>query len=235
MHFIHAYHTMVSCSLGKRPAVIHDVPAVSTRQVDHRVVTCTGGHGGILLKYLADPFKRACRRIGDGVGYGIVRTTPAAFRPHKIIFAITDEHERAFHISLRSDLLKKGTVFHRFETGKVRFHLDDVTMAPAPIDHVVLAVFVMKHKLVYRLCTVMEFIDERFAQVIFVRAAGFIRYSNADTAMLCIALYIIGSEKEIILAPFFNNSRRPHSAIGPFYGSSVQYMRMFFPLTQIVR
>ena len=139
-------------------------------------------HVGILLQDCTDSFKRSERRIRNGISHTVVRTSPATFRPHKIIFSLALQHKRTFYVVFRSHFLIDGTILKRHDTQQIRSHLHHITMAPATIIHIILAIIILEHKLVDRLGTIHNFINQRFSQCILKRSCGIVGYSNTYSA-----------------------------------------------------
>src|SRR3546814_12217906 len=77
-----------------RPAVINNVPELFLRVVNDRMVSRAGSDLRILLQDGSTALKRPKRRVRDGIGHPLIRSHPAPFRPHKLIFYYPDEHER---------------------------------------------------------------------------------------------------------------------------------------------
>ena len=57
-------------------------------------------------------------------------------------------------------------------------------MFPSAIDHIILAIFISEHKLINRLCAIMKFADQWFAQIIFKRPIRFIGNGYPNAAYL---------------------------------------------------
>ena len=116
VHTIYTSCTAVRCSFSQRTTVINDIPFICSGTFNYRMVTSTGCYISILLQNFSDSFKRTERWIRNGIGYTIIRTSPATFRPHKIIFSIMFQHKRPFHIILGSHFLIDSTILKRYNT-----------------------------------------------------------------------------------------------------------------------
>ncbi|MNI89081.1 hypothetical protein D3C73_1464400 [compost metagenome] len=55
-------------------------------------------------------------------------------------------------------------------------------MLPATIVHVECSILIFKYKLIYRLRTIDNVIDQRFAKQICIRSFRFVRYSHTNSA-----------------------------------------------------
>lgn len=154
----------VGGSLGERAAVIYYIVLILAGYLYHGVVSGTGGYGRVLLKNLAHALKRAERRVGYGVGHAVVGAAPAAFRPHEVVLALALEHERALHVVLGRHLAVCGAVVEGHDAQQVVAETHHVAVSPSAVVHVVLAVVVAEHELVYGLCPVHDVVDERLAQ-----------------------------------------------------------------------
>ena len=108
--------------------------------VQHRVMAGAGRDRRILLQDLADALERPERRRADRVRHGVVRPGPAALGPHEVVLAVLQQHERAFDVALRRDLLERRAVGERHEAGEVVVQPRDVAVPPAAVDDVVRAV-----------------------------------------------------------------------------------------------
>ena len=70
-------------------------------------------------------------------------------------------------------------------------------------------VIVTEYKLVYRLGSIDDLVNQRFAECILEWTFRFVGNSHTDTAILFIALDVVASEKQIILVVGFNDGRCP--------------------------
>ena len=82
-------------------------------------------------------------------------------------------------------------------------------MLPSSVIHVVLSVIVTEYKLVYRLGSIDDLVNQRFAECILEWTFRFVGNSHTDTAILFIALDVVASEKQVILVVGFNDGRCP--------------------------
>ena len=232
---VDADDAMVGIGLAERAAMVHDIVFVGAADMDDRVVPRAGSHGGILLEDLADALERPRGFIGHGIGHGIVGTAPAPLRPHKIILPVAQHHIRTLYIVLWRDLFEGRSVGERNESFEIGAKLNDIAMAPAAVDHIVLAVFIFKDGLIDGLRAVMELADERFAEIVFIGSFRTIGDRNADASPGRIVLDVVGGEEEVVAAAFFCDGGRPHGAVRPADGGSVEDMGIFGPLYEIGR
>ena len=105
-------------------------------------------------------------------------------------------------------------VFPRDDGKEVGTQLADVAMPPSAVEHVVLAVVVTEDKLVYWLCSVYDFIDERLAESVFVGAFGLVAYSNTDAANFTF-VHIVAAKEKVELIVSLDNGRSPKSTFQP--------------------
>lgn len=213
--------------------MVGDVPFVLAGDLNDRVMPRPGGDAGILLAYFADALKRAKWRVGHGVGNAVFGARPAAFRPHKIVFSIADEHKGALHVTVGRDFLENFAVFKRQEAREISVQPGDVAMPPAAIDEVKLPVLVLEYKLVNGLSAVVKLIHERLAEVIPVGAAGLVRHRHADSTVFGIALNVVCSEEKIVFAILFHRRGCPHGHVRPLHSSRIEDARVFCPVDQV--
>src|SRR5580698_5355628 len=148
---VDTHYAVIRVGLAEGPAVVDDIPVVGGGNMKHRVVTGAGGDGGILLEDLADALEGAGGGIRHGVGYGVIGAAPTPFGPHEIIFAVAGDHIGTFHIAFGGNLFEGRAVGEGDEAFEIGAEFGDITMSPAAIDHIILAVFVFEDGLVDRL------------------------------------------------------------------------------------
>jgi hypothetical protein len=78
---------------------------------------------------------------------------------------------------------------------KIIIQFGNIAMAPSAVDNIILAIFILKYKLVYGLRTIIKFIDQWFSNMIDERTAGIICNGHADATKLVVVLDIIGAKK----------------------------------------
>src|SRR5437763_9764163 len=137
-------------------------------------------YGRILLQDLADTLEGPERRRSNRVRDRVVGARPSTLGPHEIVSAVLLEHERAFDVSLRCDLLERGAIGERQKAGEVFVEARDVAVAPPTVNDIVCAVGVSEYELVDRLGPVVELVDERPAEVIDERAGRRACTGHAD-------------------------------------------------------
>ena len=230
---IDAGDAVIAIGLAERAAVVDDVVVVGVGDMDEGVMAGARGDGGVLLENFADALERTCWGVRDRISDGVVGTGPAAFGPHKIVFPIAGEHPWAFDIAFWGDLFEGGTIGEGFEAGEVGLEAGDITMPPTPIDHIVLIVLVFEDGHVDRLGSVMEFVDEGFSYIIFVRAFGLVCDGDADAADGAVILDIVGGEEEIVFPVLVGDRGRPHRAVSPADGGGVEDMRVLCPVDEV--
>ncbi len=226
---------MIGVGLADGAPVINDIIVFGARYMDDRVVACAGCDGAVLLEDLADALEGAGGFIGHGVGHRVIGAGPAAFGPHKIVFAVAGDHIGALDIAFGCDLFVCFSVGEGEEGFEVGAEAGDIAVAPAAVDHVVLSIFVVEDGLVDGLGAVVELAYEGLAEVVPVGALGMTRYGYADAAFGRIVLDIIGGEEEIIAAVLFRDGGCPHGAFGPTDGVGVKDMRVLRPLNKVRR
>src|SRR5690606_1635934 len=128
------------------------------------MMTSTRGYVRILLQNGVDAFKWPQWIVSYSISNFIVRTRPASFRPHKIIFAIANKHSRSFYIIFRGNFLVVASIIKRKEFREIITQLDHITVFPTPVVHIESPIFIPEHILINWLCAVYIIIDERFAQ-----------------------------------------------------------------------
>src|SRR4051794_26008271 len=126
---------------------------------------CSGGDGRILLENLADSLERPRRRRADRIRDGVVRSRPTTLGPHEVVLTVLRQHERAFDITARRDLLEGRAVGEGDEAGEGVVEPSDVTVPPAAVHYIEGAVRgVAEDHLIDGLRTVVKAIDERVAE-----------------------------------------------------------------------
>src|SRR5690348_8610233 len=90
--------------------MVYNVPFIFTRNLNYRMMARAGSDSRILLKNLANTLEGPHRRISYSVGHAVIRTCPSAFRPHKIVFAISYEHEWPLDVFVRRNFFKGTSV-----------------------------------------------------------------------------------------------------------------------------
>src|SRR6185312_3315166 len=115
----------------------------------------------VLLQNFADSFKWPKRRIANSISHTIVRTCPAAFGPHEIIFIIAYKHKSPLYILIRCDLFEKISVIKWNKARKISIELSDITMFPSAINEVVLSICIFKNSRVNWLRSIIELVDQR--------------------------------------------------------------------------
>src|SRR6202008_4982869 len=115
----------------------------------------------------------------------------ATFGPHQIIDALPLDHERAFDVTRRGDLLEQRAVLVRDDRFQILAEPDDVGVLPAAIIEIDLPVPVAEGEGIDGLGAIVEFVDQRFADRVPERAAGMVAYGKADAAGFRIALDVI--------------------------------------------
>ena len=105
-------------------------------------------------------------------------------------------------------------------------------MSPSAVVHVVLAVVVAEHELVYGLCPVHDVVDERLAQRVLVRALGAVGGGYAYASHLAL-MYVVGTEEEVVLLVGVYDGRGPHCTLGPRHVFLVYDVRMLGPCHEV--
>lgn len=108
-------------------------------------------------------------------------------------------------------------------------------MTPSAVDHIPGTILVMEDGLVDGLGSVVKFVDEGMAQVIFIWTLGLVGDGNSDASDGGVVLYIVGSEEEIIFTILFGDGGGPHGASGPADGAGVEDMFVLLPVDEIGR
>ncbi len=169
------------------------------------MMTRAGGHRRVLLENLAHALERPKHRRARSVGDSIVWSRPTAFRPHEIIAAVLEEHERAFDVALRCDLLERCAIRKRRQAREVLIQFRNVAMPPTAVDQIKRSIAVLENKLIDRLGAIVKLINQRLAQVVFEWSSGLAGASDANTTNLLIVLNIIRAEEEVIPAAFLDD------------------------------
>ena len=178
--------------------------------------------------------------IRHSVGYFVSAIGPTTFRPHEVIFSIADKHRRPFDIPLRGDLFDQIAIWEGCQSRKISIELTNVAMPPATVNDVVLLVFVLKNELVNGLRFIVKMIDQRFAQIVSIRAFGPIGHRNPNATHGIVfhfvpfgTLDVIGRKKQEILFVFFYDRGCPHGHIGPFDCVGIENSGVLFPVYEV--
>ena len=234
LHFVDADDAMVGIGFTQRAAMIDDVIVVGAGDLEDRMMARAGGYGHVLLKDLSDALEGAERFVCNCVGNGVVGPRPAAFGPHQVVFPLTKNHVGPFDIVLGRNLFKNTSIRQRLKAGEVRAHFCDVAMLPAAVNQIPRSIGrVLKYRLVYRLGSIVEFIDEGMTQIIFVRAAGLVGDGNSYSAAGAVVLDVVRAEEKIILPVAFSDGGRPHGAMCPMNSGCIEDVGMFFPMDKV--
>src|SRR5689334_13357279 len=181
------------------------------------------GDGRVLLQDLAGTLEGAERGRPDRVRDRVVGTGPPALGPHEIIFVVLEQHECAFDVPRRCDLLERGPVGKRHEAREVRVELRDVAMPPAAVNDVVRTITILEYVLIDRLRAIVELVDQRFAEVVSEWSVGAACAGDADASHRRITLNVVRAEEEVVPSVFFHDRRRPERAAGPRYVFHVEH------------
>src|SRR5688572_13160208 len=155
-HFIDTGFPVICRGFSIWPAMIYNIPAILSRIVNYRVMPRTRCYCRVLLQYLTDTLKWTERRICDCIRNRVIRASPASFRPHEIVFTILLKHKGSFNITLWRNFFVHRTVSIRNESRKIVFQLNDVTVFPTTVYHIVLSTIVTEYELINRLSAILE-------------------------------------------------------------------------------
>src|SRR5678815_4120345 len=194
-----------------------------------------GGNGGVLLQDLADSLERSKGRRADGIRDGVVRAGPAALGPHEVVLVALQQHERAFDVTRRRDLLERAAVGEGNEARKIRIQLRDVAVPPAAVNDVVRAITILEYHLIDRLRTVVKPVDQRLAEVVRERTRGRSSAGDPDAADLLVVLDVVRAEEQVVPAVLFDDRRRPDRALRPRHVGDVEDARVLLPGDEVVR
>ena len=202
--------------------------------MQHGVVTCARSHILIRAQDHALTHEGAQRVVRHGIGHTIVGACPAALRPHEVILAVADEHERPLDITFGRNLLEGLAVVEGDEPAQVVTQLGDIAVAPAAVIHVERAVLVLEYELVDGLRAVDDLADKGLAQIILERPCGVVRHGYAYAADLAL-MHVVRAEEEIILSILLYGGGGPQRTPQPLYARRVDDTLMLGPLHQILR
>lgn len=103
---VDARNAVVAVGRAQRVTVIDDIILAAAGVVNHRVVTRTRSHILIRAQDHALAHEGAQRVVRHGIRHTVVGARPAPLRPHEVILAVADEHERSLDITLGRNLLE---------------------------------------------------------------------------------------------------------------------------------
>ncbi len=184
--------------------VIYDIVFVFSWTFDYRVMTGSCGYVAICFKYNAFTFEGTEWAIADCICHAVAVACPSAFRPHEYVFAVADKHKRAFDIIFGCHFFINGAVVERNNAEQIGRESNHIAMAPAAIEHIVLAIFIAEYKLVDGLCAIYNVVDEGFAEGIAIGTFGTVGYRYTDAAYFTF-VHIVCTKEEIVFVISFDD------------------------------